>query len=137
MREIKFRAEIDNGALSGDFFYGTNNSNQWDDMHIFPLQEFFRFVSDYNLEKKVQQYTGEKDKNNVEIYEKDKVVQYETPSHPFAVMQEIFFADGMFCVGIQGHLQTPLYMETRKFHRNKAFNAIEVIDKKWIKHEKL
>lgn len=74
---------------------------------------------------------------SLDIYEGDVVIQYDIPNEPCRVNQEIFFADGMFCVGRIGYTQTPLYLETNTIYRGKKANLIEVIGNKFENPELL
>lgn len=88
MREIKFRAWVDNEmkynipiSEDGKYYHMISNG----------------FAAQYDPQYKrheVMQYTGLKDKNGVEIWENDRIVhgQYH---------YEVSFKDGCFCVKVE------------------------------------
>lgn len=113
MREIKFRA-FDNGQMVEPTFHEFCDIND----------QFENAIFDDVI---MMQYTGLKDKNDVEIYEGDIVNLYETRKKKYDVPQSIFFTEGMFCVGKLGDMETPLHQETDTVRRKRGLNMIEVI----------
>ncbi len=119
MRQIKFK------------YYMQHEDTGYIISKIFELEELesyegFQEPHRYFTFKRCQ-FTGLFDKQGVEIYEGDIVIQYEIPNKPFEIKQLIFFSDGMFCVGKKDEIETPLYLETKTQYRGKDVNLIEII----------
>ena len=143
MREIKFRAWDNSQAIMHkevEFIRSGTEQNDWiifkSDRNLLENNEVL--TNPYCQQQiNIMQYTGLKDKNCKEIYEGDVVIQYEIPNKPFDVKREVFFSDGMFCVGKIGETETPLYLETNTSYRGKNVNLIEVIGNKFENPELL
>ena len=128
-REIKFRVWCNNKKeWEKDAWHIAYDGGIIDSKKMFEMKKQTHFLL---------QYTGLKDKNGKEIYEGDVVIQYEIPNKPFDVKREVFFSDGMFCVGKIGETETPLYLETNTSYRGKNVNLIEVIGNKFENPELL
>jgi hypothetical protein len=88
MRELKFRVWCKGKSDNPNF-----NKQKWFDINDIILNKYFPYILNRSHDNfTVQQYTGLKDNNGLEIYEGDIV---EWQSH-IGYREEVVFSDGVF-----------------------------------------